>query len=124
MRRKVQLCNECSVALPRQGRARTRFPGLGNIFTPCDLHTFKARILVGTNCRHVRILVAPVFTSVTIFVTIVRARVLIKGKIVKIEVTRIRTNDNNQRRENVPRKYTVDNNQRRAKLSMRLHSRI
>jgi hypothetical protein len=50
----------------------------------------------------VRILVTSVFTSVTIFVTIVR---LIKGKRVKIEVTRIHTNDNNQRRENVPRKY-------------------
>jgi hypothetical protein len=66
-----------------------------------------ARIIVGTNCRQVRILVTPVFTSVTIFVTIVHARVLIKGKRVKIEVTRIRTNDNNQRREYVPRKYTI-----------------
>jgi hypothetical protein len=45
------------------------------------------------------------FTSMTIFVIIVHARMLKKGKIVKIEVTRIRTNDNNQRRENMPRKH-------------------
>jgi hypothetical protein len=52
--------------------------------------TFKARILVGYELSSgTNILATSVFTSVTIFGTILRARVLIKGKRVKTEVTRI-----------------------------------